>query len=656
MKNRKQSAVSRRLSGSDSEVVFQNLSNSISTISNILDNVSNQTNNNTNNLDQVNQTSQATQNLLQNQMDPNNAGSLIARIIDLENNPSGGGGIDPSDPDQPIIIVDNFIRQPNGDPRGTVTPYVFPSTETVVLNTYGSFAIESTDSETNHIGVMIGVNEALASIPKGLCLGRDEDAQLCVFTEVNHMYLVFKTPATLVHDIRIGFLDNHTSTPPNNGIYFERLIGEGTFFVVTRSTSTQTRTNTTIAYSANTWYVLKIKRTPTNGAEFTIDANAPITNTTNIPSSYLNPGCQIKGDGTNAADENFKFDFFSLKLGDDPIPVPGGTTIQGTTNEVEVTQVGSVITVGLPDEIAVDQVDFDPTIVDPILAEGELSWDSNYKTLVMGLVDNVQMQLGQSTYKRVRNQTGSQINKGTPVYVNGSHGQSLITVEPADASTEATAATTLGITAMDIPATSDGWVIVFGYLRGINTGSFSSGSDEGKTIWLSTTTGAMTVTRPTAPDHGVVLGTLVKSAGGGAGSMFVRVANGQELDELHDVFLNKSTIQNGDTIKWNSANNRFEQGPSGGSSNSVSTSVDFGSTYNEYSTEVVVTGQSWVTSGTKVVINPSVVQGHGHTVEDYLLEEIKCYVTSLNPGIGFTIQAYAPNSSFGIFDVTVSEL
>lgn len=651
MKNRKQSAVSRRLSGTDTEVVFQNLSNSLSTISSILDNVSNQTNNNTTIIDQVNQTSLATQNLLQNQMNPSNVGSLIARIIDLENNPSGGGGIDPTDPNQPILVWDNFIVQDNGDPSGSVTPYPFfglPRPTGSQFLSPNAIEIYEADSETGHIGVVLCTSDVIDGY---LSMTNSSNIDLVDWASFNRMYLIVKPVTTTTsYKIEFGLFDDLVT--PTKGVYVSGTRGANW---VPTTKDTGTSTGTTKAF-ANNWITIKIEKVDATTVSFQFDNDPEITISTNIPGGYLVPGIRAVPDTVTPTSFDFKLDFFSLKIGADPIPVPGGTTIQGTPLEVEVTQAGSVITVGLPDEIAIDQIDFDPTIAAPVLAEGELSWDSDYKTLVMGLVDNTQMQLGQSTYKRVRNQTGSQINKGTPVYVQGSHGQSLIKVEPADASTEATAATTLGIAAMDIPATSDGWVIVFGYLRGINTGSFSSGSDEGKTIWLSTTTGAMTITRPTAPDHGVVLGTLVKSAGGGAGSMFVRVANGQELDELHDVYINKTTIQNGDTIKWNSANNRFEQGPSGGSSNSVSTSIDFGSTYDEYSTEVVVTGQSWVTSGTNVAINPSVVQGHGHTVEDYLLEEIKCYVTSLNPGVGFTIQAYAPNSSFGIFDITVSEL
>ena len=325
MKNRKQSAVSRRMSGADTEVVFQNLSNSVSTINNILGGVADQTNTNTTSINQVSEISLATQGLLQNQLDPSIAGSLVARIVDLENNPSGGGGTDPSDPNQPIVVVDNFLRQPNGDPTGVgVTPYLFPSTETVVMNSFGSFEIQTTGSETNHIGIIIGRIPAFDSLLRGLCLGREENSQVCVFTEVNHMYFIFKTPATLGHNIRIGFLDDHNSSPPNNGVYFERLIGDATFFAVTRSGGTQTRTSTTITYSADTWYVLKIRRTPSNEAEFTVDSNTPLLNTTNIPTSYLNPGCQIQGSGSESTNEDFKFDFFSLKLGDDPAIVPGG--------------------------------------------------------------------------------------------------------------------------------------------------------------------------------------------------------------------------------------------------------------------------------------------------------------------------------------------
>ncbi|MFN9721370.1 MAG: hypothetical protein ACK58L_21950, partial [Planctomycetota bacterium] len=50
-----------------------------------------------------------------------------------------------------------------------------------------------------------------------------------------------------------------------------------------------------------------------------------------------------------------------------------------------------------------------------------------------------------------------------------------------------------------------------------------------------------TTTRPTQPAHGVVCGYCVKQAAGTAGILYVKVDNGLELAELHDVLLSGAT-------------------------------------------------------------------------------------------------------------------
>lgn len=132
----------------------------------------------------------------------------------------------------------------------------------------------------------------------------------------------------------------------------------------------------------------------------------------------------------------------------------------------------------------------------------------------------------------VRNATASTIAKGTPVYVLGSNG-TTVSVAPADASVEATAAGTLGVAQDAIPANSTGYVVAVGELGGLNTSTLT----EGALIWLSETTGGLTTTRPTQPAHGVVIGYCVKQGSGTSGIIYVKVDNGLELYELHDVLI-----------------------------------------------------------------------------------------------------------------------
>jgi hypothetical protein len=151
-------------------------------------------------------------------------------------------------------------------------------------------------------------------------------------------------------------------------------------------------------------------------------------------------------------------------------------------------------------------------------------------------LDSITIDRATLTVAPVRNNSGASIAKGVPVIVTGSSG-TIKTIAPADASTEATAANTLGLTLDVIANNADGFVVTEGPLSGVNTASLV----EGQLFYLSETTGGITSTRPTQPAHGVVLGWCVKTGAGTAGILYVKVDNGVELDELHDVLITSPT-------------------------------------------------------------------------------------------------------------------
>lgn len=308
----------------------------------------------------------------------------------------------------------------------------------------------------------------------------------------------------------------------------------------------------------------------------------------------------------------------------------------------------------LPKSLTLDELNFNLTPASTTMAQGRLLWDSEYSTLSLGLNANINLALGQAMYKKIRNNTGVTIIKGQVMYVTGSHGAANITVGLADASSEATAAPTMGIAAENIGINSEGFIITQGYLKGISTNSLAGA--EGSMLWLSETAGEITTTRPTQPAHGVHVGWLVKKAGGGAGSIYVHITNGQELYELHDVLI--SGPQDGQVLTYDNLSGLWKnQFPGGiGASNSVNTSIDFGNNSNETTTETIVTGQTWVTSTSNIQIRCNPTQSHGHSITDFILENINCIVTKLTPGAGFVIKAYAPNGTFGIYDIIAYEV
>jgi len=156
---------------------------------------------------------------------------------------------------------------------------------------------------------------------------------------------------------------------------------------------------------------------------------------------------------------------------------------------------------------------------------------------------------------RVRKSTAGTITKGQAVYIVGSTGDNL-TVELALADAEATSAYTIGIAATSITDAADGFVMLGGRLDGLSnlpTATFS----DGDAVYLSETVpGGLRVGIPTAPNHGVLLGFVVRASNGSAGIFDVSVSNYQELDELSDVFI--SGVAADDFLKRNATNTRWE--------------------------------------------------------------------------------------------------
>ena len=147
-------------------------------------------------------------------------------------------------------------------------------------------------------------------------------------------------------------------------------------------------------------------------------------------------------------------------------------------------------------------------------------------------LDSITVDSATLVRKYVRNNSGVSIPKGSAVYQTGSSG-TVLTVALADASAEATASQTLGLTQETIADNANGYVVAVGLLDGISTSALT----EGQIVWLSETAGALTTTRPTQPAHGVVCGYCVKQGAGTSGIFYVKVDNGLELNELHDVLI-----------------------------------------------------------------------------------------------------------------------
>ena len=144
-----------------------------------------------------------------------------------------------------------------------------------------------------------------------------------------------------------------------------------------------------------------------------------------------------------------------------------------------------------------------------------------------------------------RNSTGQTLRKGTVVYISGSTGNVPNFVK-AQANSEQTSAGTFGVLSQDIPNNSNGTAVTVGTINNLNTNNSGNGNphpftndllSDGDKLYLDpNTAGYVTIGKPYAPNHMVYVATVVRTHPN-LGTIVVRIQNGFELDELHDVDL-----------------------------------------------------------------------------------------------------------------------
>lgn len=126
------------------------------------------------------------------------------------------------------------------------------------------------------------------------------------------------------------------------------------------------------------------------------------------------------------------------------------------------------------------------------------------------------------------------MSAGTAVYVSGGTGNAgtNMYVSKASNATEATSSKTMGIIATGGVTNDEVFVVTEGLLTGLNT----STAQIADPIWLGPNGTLLfgLANKPYAPNHLVYLGVVTRVHATN-GEIFVKVQNGFELDELHDV-------------------------------------------------------------------------------------------------------------------------
>lgn len=149
---------------------------------------------------------------------------------------------------------------------------------------------------------------------------------------------------------------------------------------------------------------------------------------------------------------------------------------------------------------------------------GSLSWNDTDQTLDLGMDYGVVQQIGQEQYARVSNTTGSTIPNGTVVGFAGATSTALL-VSPYLADGSSPTLNILGVMTHDLPDSGEkGYCCTWGFVRDVDTSAFTAGD----ILYAHpTTAGALTATKPTAPDNVIPLGVCIISDATN-GVLFVR--------------------------------------------------------------------------------------------------------------------------------------
>lgn len=239
---------------------------------------------------------------------------------------------------------------------------------------------------------------------------------------------------------------------------------------------------------------------------------------------------------------------------------------------------------------------------------GSTRWDNpngTSETLLKG--GNVSLKNGVDLVTRV-------VNKVTPnqtvtraqyqvVKVSGAQGQRLA-IDLAQGDEDLNSADTLGVVIETIPTNQEGFIMTVGQLTEINTtGSLQGESwSDGDVLYLSPTTrGAMTNVKPNGlTGHIVVLG-YIEYAHAIHGKIYVKIMNGWELDELHNVYI--SSPSDNDILYYDLSSNLWRSKQLTSVPIYNNNSILYGGSSIDEDTSIYNGGINGVSKNTNIIIN-----------------------------------------------------
>jgi hypothetical protein len=211
----------------------------------------------------------------------------------------------------------------------------------------------------------------------------------------------------------------------------------------------------------------------------------------------------------------------------------------------------------------IDQINFNTSLGEPDLSVGQMAWYQNEGTLALGTSDTYAIFVGEELHYRVRNNTGSTIRAGTPVYASGitSGSNPRIVVSPYIADGSIREIHFMGLATENFDTGLNGYTTHFGYIRKIDTRGDANTNGTTNKLWAAGepawAEGDVLYVHPTVagkltkiePKHSISV-AIILNRHASEGKIFVRSTSYGHLDDNHDVAL--SGVSHNDVLVYNS--------------------------------------------------------------------------------------------------------
>lgn len=177
-----------------------------------------------------------------------------------------------------------------------------------------NIALTAVTGEANHPGIRNESTGATINTINTVSLGNFGSVVQFIPSDFFDVIFIVRPQTSTVQEMRVGLTATTTLSPAANGIWFEQDTGSSdtTWWCVTRASSVNTRTNTSITVTAGTWYTMRIRRLSATQIEFILNGTSACTHTANIPTVVLVPGATIEN--LEAVNKNMDHDLWIVRV------------------------------------------------------------------------------------------------------------------------------------------------------------------------------------------------------------------------------------------------------------------------------------------------------------------------------------------------------